>query len=464
MYWWLGTSIERSINKIEQQIEILEGSVPDNNNARFLKKLNTMKLWSTTPFYNKSPKIFQHSYQKALLAFTFDPIKQNKDIIWKAIRYLQSYNLITMTADTGAVHNSYYLNLEHWFKSQKHSFKDKDFIKNILPLLAAFLKYTAPNKVNDFLNYLDEIVDFLYKDPKNFSSSNNKESIVLEALKQKKCLDIEVLEGDKDTFFKSITPLQLFFDDNYNKVLSWKYKRTYQEKIYYIDKISIQSGSKETYIQGKNIELLKAINTKTKMNIQIENIIYKDVIVVFVKETDKGTYEIFNIINPVSLKENEKNYLKNITLQWVVEDHKYLLDEIYSIKLAKTKTSTSKKPTVTDKKGASFIRHQEEYHIPDRKSHSVILEVDMNLSSFFDTGALKNQKMYKTELEKKAFCTENKIPYEENNRKVYVSAYDKTEDVIHIAKRCLPGVQILKPDDAKEKFNDIIKSLCEKLK
>jgi len=476
------TSSERTINKIEQKISILEEAMPDNNKARFLKKLNIITSWSTNiDSLNASLLFFQPYYQKKFFV-SFDPIKQNRDIIWKAIRYLQSYNLITMTDDTGAVHNSYYLNLEHWFKFQKHSFTDKDFIKNILPLLAAFLKYTAPNKVNDFLTSLDEIVDYLYKDPNNFSSSNNKESIILEALSKNKHLDIEVDENNNDTFFKNVKPRDLFFDDQHNKVLYWEHKKSYTESIFSIDRIFITGKPETIYLPkksdnkkdvesdkkiyedqvktnaeraaeaeakdkkqaNKDMELIKAINDNTRINIEFENILYKDVEVIFPGE-----------------KVSEDNF-SDIKFKWIVDTHEYQLDEIYSIKLAKTVAST--KNSVTDKKGSNFITHQEQYNIPDRKPHAVILEVDINLSNFFDTGALKGQKVYKTKSEIKAFCTENKIPYEENNQKIYVSAYDKTDDVIHVAKRCLPGVQILKPDATKEKFQDMLKLICQKFK
>lgn len=452
-------SIERSIRKIEQQISILEGSVPDNNKARFLRKFNIIKIWANTPFSSAlSPRTFQDSYKSALLAVSFDPIKQNRDIIWKAIRYLQSYNLITMADDTGSVDNSYYLNLEHWFKFQKHSFDDNDFIKELLPLLVAFLKYTAPNKVNDFLNSVDKIVDYLYQDPKNYSSSNNKESIVLKALKEKRKLEIEVISGNKDSFFKSITPLELFFDDkDYRKMLYWKHEQKYRENFYNIDKIFIIDKSKKIYLQQTNKGLLEAIKQNTKLNIQIGNIVYEDIIVSIFN------YNEIDQEDTVIAKPAEINPSSTI-LTWAINMHTYPLDEIYSIKLAKTKTATSTKASTADKKGPSFITHQEQYNIPDRKPHSVILEVDMNLSDFFDTGALKNQKMFKTELEKEVFCTENKIPYEKNNRKIYVSAYDKTDDVIHVTKRCLPGVKILKPDDTKEKFQDLMKSICENFK
>lgn len=181
---------------------------------------------------------------------------------------------------------------------------------------------------------------------------------------------------------------------------------------------------------------------------------------------------------------NGEDCHKNVTFEEIrVDDdnEKYIffkekdidiyITDITKVNFSKDKTSTppdSKSSFVSDLSvrsnfsvAESFKQHKNNFNIPDRKSYKAILEVDIRLLEFFDIKPLKNQTMYKTDAEIKQFCIDNNIDRVKN--KIYVSAEDTTEQIIHVANRSIPHVKILKPDFIQKKFNDTIKSLCKEL-
>ncbi|WP_418640619.1 coiled-coil domain-containing protein [Sulfurimonas sp. ST-27] len=109
-----------------------------------------------------------------------------------------------------------------------------------------------------------------------------------------------------------------------------------------------------------------------------------------------------------------------------------------------------------------FKSHLSKYKIPDRGESKVILMADISHSDFFDMRPLKNQIIYKTENEIKSFLKNNGIE-EVHPNKIYIEAVDTQNKVIYTVKRCIPHVKILEPTVIKEKFNDIIKSMCDEI-
>jgi hypothetical protein len=115
---------------------------------------------------------------------------------------------------------------------------------------------------------------------------------------------------------------------------------------------------------------------------------------------------------------------------------------------------------------SKFMSHLENYTVPDRKPHETLLEVDIHISDFFEIKPLKNQVMYKTKSEidsvLKMYGIEKSSKDKKN--KIYIVASDTTDEIIHVAKRCLPYVDILEPPLIKEEFENIIKSKCKDIK
>ena len=181
--------------------------------------------------------------KKKVFAGTGVDYRPKRDSIEKALKFLSVYNVITQVPP-----NSYKLNMEHWFNFQRYSLNNRKIFKDLLPLLAAFLKYNAPNKVDNFLNHIDKIVGHTLKAPKNHASFANIENFIIEKLNDKNDDDdpkisFKVLDSNNDknldgkTSFIDVNELQIIFDENGTKILKFKDGKNYQipiEDIYLI--------------------------------------------------------------------------------------------------------------------------------------------------------------------------------------------------------------------------------------
>ncbi len=136
------------------------------------------------------------------------------------------------------------------------------------------------------------------------------------------------------------------------------------------------------------------------------------------------------------------------------------LTDIISIEILEEKHETTDKKDF-NAQGQKFMSHHSKYKIADRGESKVVLVADISHSDFFDAKPLKNQIIYKTKAEIKQFTEENSIEYPSEN-KIFIEAVDTQDKVIYVVKRSIPHVKILEPTILKEKFDAIIKSMCDK--
>ena len=377
--------------------------------------------------------------------------KKKTDLIFDSLKYLQSYNVIAREDIETETYNLYKLNLKACFAPQKHKIDNRDIYGEILPLLISFLKYDDSYKVDAFLDHIDVLIDYLFAEPKKFSQNYRKENALFTAIadseNQKKII-IHINEDDEDTLFTNVEKdYYIEFDDFSNKILNWTAEHTYTRKLSSIYRIS--AGGKP--VHHKENLLKNAIQNNEKLTIQID-------------EYDE--YTIFKNVQAQLLNPDDKDL---ITISWDAHYHAKKLEDIYNILIE----TEDEKALETDSGSPAniqqgFMSHQQKYNIPDGDKHKVILELDVNLSEFFDIKPLTNQIMYKTESEKEQFrkeyseldiCKEENIKNMKN--KFYVTANDTTDEILHVVKRCIPGAKILEPSEINDKFKAMIKSICD---
>jgi hypothetical protein len=136
------------------------------------------------------------------------------------------------------------------------------------------------------------------------------------------------------------------------------------------------------------------------------------------------------------------------------------LSDIKAIEIIEEETK------VKDKNTSSLVQqfnsHRSKYKMPDNGESRVILMANISHSEFFDVKPLKNQIVYKTEDEIQKFLDKNAIEGSFEN-KIFIEAVDTQDKIIYTVTRCIPHVKILEPTVVKEKFNDILKSMCNEL-
>lgn len=149
---------------------------------------------------------------------------KTRDIIQKALKYLSSYNLIKRIDGKDA----YKLNIDQWFGYTKYAIRNKSILNNFLPLLISFLKYNAPNRIDDFLKHFGEIVWALSSPPEDMAEYANVENYILRALNiTNTTISFRVL--DKDTSddidskvdFINVQPIQIIIIESSIKVLKF---------------------------------------------------------------------------------------------------------------------------------------------------------------------------------------------------------------------------------------------------
>ncbi len=201
----------------------------------------------------------------------------------------------------------------------------------------------------------------------------------------------------------------------------------------------------------KDLILLKALTDKRSINISV---------------IEDGEDTFFNNVSDYKLEFDEDGD-KNLNWSYNNKNYSKTLDDINSITIeikGKKDVETEKEEQVgtsLNKKLNTFSIQKQKYNTPDRKKYKAILEVDIILTDFFTIKPLKNQVIYKTQLEIKQFLKENALLdlYKEN--KIYVSIEDTSDDIIHVVKRCIPNVKILEPIEINNKFKAMIKPMCE---
>jgi hypothetical protein len=252
-------------NNISKEIEEIEEKI--NDLKAICEKL-------------KNPKKNKAKVLENKVEFSSDGSKEldrkARDIIHNSLKYLSSYNIIKKVKGR----DEYKLNIEHWFEYTDYSIRSKKMLKNILPLLIAFLKYNAPNRVDDFLKYFHEITWALLSTPSNMSDYANIENYILKRFeKDVKNISFRVLDKDTDEEldkridFINVIPLQIIIIENSVKVL--KFFDENKDKIYEI-KIS------------KIFRLIVVLNTDKSIYIKSDkkSYIYNDALSKYIRSKE----------------------------------------------------------------------------------------------------------------------------------------------------------------------------------
>lgn len=161
--------------------------------------------------------------------FKDDTSKAKRDAIEKALKFLSVYNVIKYITP-----NCYILNMDHWFNYQRFSLNNKRLLTEVMPLLASFLKYNAPNRVDDFLGHMDKIVSFTLRAPKNHAEFANIENHILKLVEDDtSTLSFKLKDTDSSLNnkidFEDVDTLQIIFEKDDKKYLKFKDKGTYYQ-------------------------------------------------------------------------------------------------------------------------------------------------------------------------------------------------------------------------------------------
>ena len=383
-------------------------------------------------------------------------LKKNKrDLIDDCLHYLRAYNLITQIKyDQGFnLNNDYTFNIDSWLNRQKHPINDTNVINTLIPLLIAYLKLQNTNRVDDFLSHIDALTAYSSQAPEDFSDSKTIESNIVHALRKKSHINIGLVEG---RVFTSVSEFDLDIEaTTNNKVLNWTADTDFKVRVKDIAELFYDNGKNKIHLNNRKQLLKEAIKNKETITIvfkpdgQSEDITYVSTSITIV--SDKS--------------EDQDKTPDEVIIGWSESFHTRKLSLIESIQIENRKTSPEEADDTSDligKQTSGFAINQEKYNIPDRKYHNIILEADTNLVDFFNIKPLKNQVIYKTKSEKEQFCKDFGIEVLAKS-KIYITAKDQTDAVLHVVKRCIPAVKILEPTVIKNEFRDIIKSMCDKM-
>lgn len=228
-----------------------------------LKSLNINSSQFSASKLNK--KIQQNTYtitKNDKIEIQKDKKQKKRDQIFKAIKYLSAYNILELQKVKNEKHNNYVFNLKNWCDTQRYSLYDTDIFEDIIILLISFLKYTAPNKVDDFLTHVDNIIDFLYTPPFDYETYSNIENYIIEQHILNESITFETFDKDMveklgDSIFKEVEIVNVSIDENRNKSLRFKKDNSIYEidinKIYRIqtdknERNSVYLKSDDSYV------------------------------------------------------------------------------------------------------------------------------------------------------------------------------------------------------------------------
>ena len=170
--------------------------------------------------------------------------RSKESSISKAIRFLVAYNVIKYVSP-----NAYILNMKHWFNFQRYSLNNKELLEHILPLLASFLKFNAPYKVDDFLKHIDKIVGYTLKAPQNHALFANIENYIIRLLKEGEdpTISFKIIHDktnsklDNKTIFTDVDELQIIFNELGTKLLKFRDTKDYEVAIEDIELLKVPS-------------------------------------------------------------------------------------------------------------------------------------------------------------------------------------------------------------------------------
>ena len=257
-----------------EEIHNIDTESIENEIKGYLESLKSLNINSSQFSASKlNKKIKQSTYtimKTDKVEIQKDKKQKKRDQIFKAIKYLSAYNILQLQKVKNEKHNNYVLNLENWCDTQRYSLYNTDIFEDIIILLIPFLKYTAPNKVDDFLSHIDNIIDFLYTPPFDYETYSNIENHIIEQHILNESITFETFDKDMveklgDSAFKEVEIVNISIDENRNKTLRFKKDNL----IYEID------INKIFRIQADENEQ-NSVHLKSKNSYVVYNDTYKD--------------------------------------------------------------------------------------------------------------------------------------------------------------------------------------------
>lgn len=475
----IAKSRQKFIDSIEPALDDYSESIKDTNEK--VSKLKENKSKYDLDDKPKRPKKEEYFFTSPLkyslnqLSITeMKNIKRKKpDLIFDVLNYLKTHGLISQE-DVLDDNGFYYkLKLDDIFKKAAHPISDSYIYAVNIPFILAYLKYSPIHNMKSFLDNIDILLSYSLKPPEDFSEVKKNEDILIQAGKEEKAINIS-LENNKNIY--QVEDFHIYYDDDYEKYLSLTIPQLNIESIdniYYTNKqnkhITILKKKDKFY---KNKLLLDAISREEKLSIEITSEIKLSDVIATIKEIGPvpEIKQDEKIEKDENIEQNKKvEAIKSITLSNAYSNIKF--KDIQLIKLyTGSEESNNNTDQLISKDTSGFITHQQKYCIPDKAEHNTILEVDIHLTDFFDIKPLKNQIIYKTPEKIELFLMENGLESIQVNgdskkrdtkNKVYVSAKDTKDNIIHVTKRCIPNVRILEPTIIDNEFKALIKDICD---
>ncbi|MEA3513257.1 MAG: hypothetical protein U9R37_06620 [Campylobacterota bacterium] len=237
----------------------IEADIKDH--LEYLKSLDiNSPQFSKNTLNKKIQQIILSTFNNDKVEIQKQKKQKKRDMIFKALKYLTSYNVVSLHKISNQTYNIYSLNLENWFEFQRYSLYKTPILKDIIILMVAFLKYNAPNKVNDFLIHIDNIMEFLYTPPKNYEKYSAVENYIIEQHRLNMPITFETFDKDtievlgNNSIFEEVEMISIKIDEENKKYLKFKDdNKTYEisiEKIYRIDADENEDNS--VWLKSKN--------------------------------------------------------------------------------------------------------------------------------------------------------------------------------------------------------------------
>lgn len=249
-----------------EDLHSIETDTIEEDIKEHLENLKSLKINSSQLTASKLNKKIKDNiytiYNDDKIEIQKDKKQKKRDQVFKAIKYLNAYGILQQRKIPNEKFNNYILNLENWFESQRYSLYKTPIISDLFVLLVAFLKYTAPNKVDHFLTHIDSIIDFLYTPSYDYETYSNIENHIIDKhiLQQPitfETFDNELIEKLGDSLFEEVEIVNISIDTNSDKTLRFKKENnTYEipiNKIYRMkadknERNSLYLETQKTYV------------------------------------------------------------------------------------------------------------------------------------------------------------------------------------------------------------------------
>ena len=288
--------IDSGVNKLDTEVLYQMDTLDIEDSYRqHLEKVKSLNI-NLKSFSNAT-------INKKLNTNYFSDKKKKRDLIHKAVRYLTSYNIVKQNKNKHNLENIYELNFTSWTKFQRYNIDNTPILNDILVLLVAFIKFNAPNKVDDYLNHIDNIIKFLYTPPKDYPINSKIENYIIENNAENVFIDFDIFDyevvknTDNINNFDNAEILQISINEDNQKIL--KFKDTNTDKIYEVPLSKIYRLRSDT--QEENFVYLKSEDCYVLYNDLYAKDIKNPNYPTFIKtqrvmlEVDTNLYEYFEV-------------------------------------------------------------------------------------------------------------------------------------------------------------------------